>query len=293
MALMLAELIRKGSRLWRGVLAALLGFAAAGMNEVTVPVLLLVLGVGLGYALRRRRCDAVLWLAALVAAGAGTLLVLASPGNVSYWIFDFAFIGATALLTWWLAREHRHRPLPRPSGQTLAAATFALFAVPFALFLLVPWTLGWDAPRRVIEHIHLLFLGGWAACTVLWTAGALHKPAPRWLQRMGAMRRALPWVFAVTATAGLWLGEGTRWALFDLYKGRAARFDRQMRARYAQLHAAREAGEKHVIIERLDDPPVSLLYYDLSAMKDDLYNKAWATMFGLETVAYPPEEKTP
>lgn len=307
---------------WSCVAAALL-VASMGGNEITGLVLLASLAAAAvlgGPTLRLWPLVAVAAVGAAVAWGApGNFVRLHSMAHRPPLLVAVAKSGAAAaycVVTWlgtgvlplagllvagWVQAQSqaRLRPLPLAS---LTRRPLVLTGLLLALLVLsfVPsfWATGLPMPRRARNGMYALFVVGWLLVLYGWLAWYWQRyPAP-------APAR---WPRPVVLTAWAWLGlalltdhnltlrhdqmgaspSTVVQAYRDWLGGSAAAYDRQQRARYAQLREVRPPGGR-VRLDPLRAQPPTLFYYDISVDEQLWGNRAYAQFFGVPAVYVAP-----
>ncbi len=286
--------------------AALLLLIVAGFNEVTMLIFIAVHALWIGFALRERpggRSVAISMLAVLVAGG---LIVWLSPGNAvrqsmyagvrhnvvrsvawsalqtlrfgAEFVANGPLLLATALVVplahRWAAHENDVRV-----GRRLLAVTIGLaILIPIATFPAY-WETGTLGQHRTVNVAYAAFLGLWFVGVSAWAAaGSRAAEATRAFAE--SARRPLAVAFLVgVALTGNSYGVGS-----DLVSGRLAQYDREMTARYAQLHACRDHAASPCAVAPLEVKPASFTVVDLSANPSDWVNAAYARYFNLSEV---------
>lgn len=309
--LLLGYLVGKGKYRVPGcTIAAVVSFLAVGCSEIATAWILPVLLVG-AFLQRKEPTRRWGWFSALGGATAGTSLLLLAPASnirskfnpdkhdvaftietasdqlfetLPRWLLAYAVVGASLVIALYVWRNRDALTLAIPTPRRLALAAAALLVMTLLLHTANPWALGWASPWRVREHIHLVFLAGWFSIWFFVCVCFVRTTRFRNLEeRLTRLRPYLTVGSWLVFVAGAWLGEGTRWVLSDLPQ-RAPAFDGQMKMRYEQIHQARRAGLSELEVDWVADPPVTLLYFDITADPAERYNQLMAEYFGLDRV---------
>lgn len=290
--------------------AFLLALAAMGCNEITAAWMLVLVLTGLIFKWRDR-IYRTRWVAATCGMLLGAVLVLSAPGprtrnefnpeagelwltvrgasqqflhDVPKWILSYAVLGLLliSLIYLWTHRD-RFR-IEVPTRKALIFLTLGWLALTWVLYVPNWWLLGWAAPWRVREHIHLVFLAGWMAILFMVSIRVMHSGRyGKLLDVLGKWRVpgvALAWLLL---TIGLWTGDGTAWAIRDL-EYRAPAYDRTLDARFAYIREAYQRGERDLVVPCIESPPYTLNYYDITPYTYGMYNRFCAEYFGLNSI---------
>ena len=292
--------------------AAVLLFVAIGFNEV-IMALLLLLHLGLVAWHRRVHGRVPGWAWALLAVAiAGALLVLLAPGNagrgahfpmrhrplpslgmslVQTARFCLVWLSSPAVLATGLlfllghdALRQRFPALRRWEGPPWPWAVLAVPAVVFACVFPAYWSTGVLGQYRTLNMACFLFLP--------LLAMALHA----WRMQADAPRKLVPQLAKAPVAAALlgfvliglvFLRNGRR-ANGDLFGGRAALTDRELRARHVLL-ADPNAGDT-VLVPGLTDPARSLCVFDVQQDPGWIQNADYALWFGRRAVLLAPSD---
>lgn len=279
-----------------------LAVGIAGFNETHMVLLVLLHALLLGWhRARQRSWHAGLAAVLLAVLGAAAIMALA-PGNavraaqfplrgdalrsVAWgaaqtarfmlpWLISMAVLVAAVLTSaqgsWlreradWLMRIHRRGVL------TLAAVIVLLV---FAAMALPYWTTGLLGQHRTVN-------AAWLFVAPLMLLALLRfLLASSWLGASPVPGKALWGLFFL----GVFVtGSGGRLSS-DLLSGRFARFDAQVRSRYALIEAAKARDAGALVLPALVDPPSTAHYLDAGADPDGWINRSMAQYFGADAL---------
>ena len=303
--LLLAGLLLRARPL-RGtiVIAPVLAFMMALVNESAMLVEVLLLATGVLWLLDNRKRDRAIWLAALAGCVAGMVVDLTAPGlsarsavyhgertkDVSWALMSsFQYGGRTAVRVasnpaFWgtlvlglpllmrsngvLRRQLKRRWLVIIPLAWLAAVAAATFPSQFAT--------GEFAAGRVMNLAAWVFITGalpGVACIVSLALPKLKKLSLRRLQA----------VALVVVAVGVFTNTNCIRLIKDL--PRAEQYDQQMRVRARTYHAAAASGQGHVRVAELQRKPNTISYHDQPADPNSWHNQLIARYYGLESVA--------
>jgi hypothetical protein len=294
-----------GARAWLWTaLGAPLVVGAAGTNEIAMLLLDGFLLVAVAVAVRQGRSP---WRVAslLLLALGGTLAVLLAPGTLARLALQksdghdltvaVAAAGETAVrqaILWSLAPlapgaillalgaarvagEEDHWSLPHPA----VAAALALAAYATAMFL--PYLTTGKMEMHTLNLAHALFVGG-----ILFVAASSGARARRRRPALASIPAAVRTALVVAALALAFLpGSNLREAWFDVVSGRAARYDSELRERYALIARCPAV----CTVPPLADPPRLLHWFEDAEGTRELpffrrYKTAYAEYFGRERI---------
>ena len=312
--LMVAQLIRAERAITRqasifpsGLVASCCALIAAGTNETSMLLTLLILGAGTLASIRLGRPATIFWITLTAIASAGAAAAVFAPGNFarmdvmdSTGILRPSLWGAAALYLPWVALRMAYWL----SNAGLWAATVLLFfathtcvnstlfrsngfdrrwlAIPLAWFggLLVLNLLGfvvnrYPLPERAESVVYLLFLLGWFPAALILGHYLLgNRPAP-------SGRMVQPLLVAILA-----LSLAGSPNVFEVYKDsyRGYRYWKEMQARFATLELAGKSADRDVVVESLSRPPRTIFATELSTDSANFRNACMASYFGLQKV---------
>ncbi len=280
-----------------------LAILATGTHELIGLVLCTVLLVGTVVTFRAAASGRWLWLAALIAAAAGSWFVISADGNVvrslcwpdrgnplltarltawsvastmTMWLTDGRLWLATALV-WLLPQAEAIAPswlaVARRRWRWLAAMWLGVLG---ALYAAPHWAMGVGMPGRLINTIHFVFLLGWLLATLL--------VAPRmrgWLTARGALRPRLAGAAVVLWAAAVVFSGNSLAALRD-YGGTLQNHDRAMWQRYRTL---RGAGMRDVVLPPTPQRPRGFYQYgEITPDANHWINRGVADYYGVRSV---------
>ncbi|UYZ58427.1 DUF6056 family protein [Hymenobacter latericus] len=312
---------RQTQRNWL-VAACLLAVAIVGGNETNaVPLLLGTGAVALLSSLQQRRIARGYVVLALVVAAACAATILA-PGNFvrldqstrqyTWWqALDKGGLTAYRLVVNWLGngvlaavagllapvafRLSKKADLPLNRLARRPLLMLVLMAVSLVLLMFVAfWTTSLAMPPRSKNVLYLFFLVWWFLHAYAWARYFWRKldvqavSVPRAVQVALVLWIALVFAFGHTRRMR---GREPREnannivvAYRDWLGGAAARYDRQLTARYAYLHTPTPPD---VVVARLQEPPATILFSDLETNPNDWANQAYAEYFGKRSIRIP------
>lgn len=298
---------RHASALFSGLAAACCALVAAGANETSMLLALLILGAGALASMFLRRPATGLWIALTVVALAGTAAAVLAPGNfarmdaldstgllrpslwgaallylpwvglrMAYWLSNAGLWAAVLLL--FVATHSRVRNALFQSG----SFNFRWFAVPLAWIggLLVLNLLGfvvnrYPLPERAESVVYLLFLLGWFPTALIVSHYLLgNAPAPS---------GRLAWSAPVAVLAISLAGSPN---VFEVYKDsyRGYRYWKEMQVRFAALELAQQSGDRDPVVTSISRPPRTLFATELTTDPANFRNVCMAGYFGLQSV---------
>ncbi|AYA38016.1 hypothetical protein D3Y59_13780 [Hymenobacter oligotrophus] len=304
------------------VAACLLAVVIVGGNETNaVPLLLGAGAFAILCSLEQRRIAWPYVLLALVVGAACTATFLA-PGNfvrldqstrqytvwqaldkgglaayrlVVNWLGNGVLLALTVLLAPVGIGLHKVPTLPlnRLAKRPLLMLVLMAVSLMFLMFVAF-WTTSLAMPPRSKNVLYLFFLVWWFLHAYAWARYGWSKLG---VQRL-AVPRALQWGLILWVVVVFAFGHTRRMrgreprdnannivvAYRDWLGGAAARYDRQLTARYAYL---RTATPPDVMVERLLDPPATVLFSDLETNPNDWANQAYAEYFGKRSIRVP------
>ncbi|MBK8226660.1 MAG: hypothetical protein IPK70_05740 [Flavobacteriales bacterium] len=179
------------------------------------------------------------------------------------------------LRTWMRASPVLSERLPRPLpiAIVLGVAFFACMALPF-------WASGLLGQHRTVNAALLVLLPGWLLLLASLRVEVLKRSARPWpLINEGAQR----WVLGLLLVTCMATGSGGRVSA-DLLSGRLARFDAQLRSRYASIGEAKTRSTDILELPPLADPPRSLRYLDATGDPEHWINRSLANYLQADSV---------
>lgn len=302
------------------VIASVLLFLIVGCNEsIAVPILLTTWGYAALESLRQRRLVG-LGIVLVVGLGCAMAFLapgniarteeeqnirpdlITSAGRVvvfmSYclvnWFGNGILLVVTLLLTPVFARfaQVPHLPL----NQVVQHRVFLTLLIPtfLAAGLLPAFVVtGNPPPPRAQDLLYQCLIINWFLAAYAWVFYFTHKPSGlntpfqlpafvRW-----SLLAWLPLTFLTDYNHHLW-DTGYRFstnnsllAYRDLLHGRAARYDKQLTARY---HYLRTTWSSQVEVTPLITPPITVFFSDISRNPDNWDNRAYADFFGKSSI---------
>ncbi|WP_332369410.1 DUF6056 family protein [Spirosoma telluris] len=142
---------------------------------------------------------------------------------------------------------------------------------------------------RLINVVNLTFWLSWIYNLTLWVAFLRPRLNP---DRWQVNTRMLTYVLLVWAIASAAVGPVIPVVYGDWLSGRAAQYDHEMEQRYAQLA---KPGSQVSLIAPLSNYPVSLFLEDIHADPKYLWNRCWADYYHKKTIllAEKPNQSAP
>lgn len=277
--------------------AGLLAIVTIGANEISMLLVLAILGAGLGYAVWQRRDSRLFWLALGIIAALAAVFSVLAPGNYQryagigatdhmlrpqpwlalllylpwvtlrllYWLSNLG-LWASALLVFVLsfqpvrARLHDAEGRFRRSFLLLPALWIALLFLLSAIGFLIN---RYPLPERAESVLYLLFLLGWYPTFVIlaqrWSGAAGRLTDRRWLAPAAALL-----LVNLLGTPNVF--EGYK----DVYRG--YRYTQEMQARNAAIAAALQRGAQDITVASISRPPRTLFATDIATDPDDFKN---------------------
>ncbi|MBD2752756.1 hypothetical protein IC230_07640 [Spirosoma sp. BT704] len=302
---------RKGFGLQPGFLLAesLLITAIIGSSEMTMVLVLSVLGlITLGDLIQRRRLSATILI--LLAVGAvSCYFLMKAPGNsvrlggnpegrnvpftliASLW-YAATYVPRQLLLTPWLPLALLYLPVAWQlvgSRQRLSDLPPYLRLHPLlgiahgaltvlALISLHFYGVGIPPIPRLINLVNLAFWLSLLYNLTLLVVAFRHRFQPDSLQ---PYFRSLMMALTVWAIITASTGKVVRTVYGDWLSGRAAQYDREMKARYEELA---KSTNPNMLMTPLATYPVSLFMDDIHTDPKHLWNRCWAEYFHKKTV---------
>jgi hypothetical protein len=307
------------------LLTAALLFLTVGCNEtIAVPILLTVWGVAAVESWRQRQ---VVGVVVVLAVSVGCALAFLAPGNSArmaeehamspgllkaglgalkftaycfiIWLGNGILVAVTLLLVPVFARLARLPTLP--INQLVRYPVLLTLLVPaFMVAGLFPslYVTGALAPPRALNMLYLCFLVVWLLAAYAWVyyfiqhhpAAALGLPSfVRWV-----LLAWLPLTFLNDYNHRLLPGyrlstNNSFLAYRDLLHGSADRYDAELMARYHYLRSSSVARPQ---VAPLSDPPITLLFSDITTDTTNWANMAYAEFFGKKTIVLQPDTST-
>ncbi|TGE26597.1 DUF6056 family protein [Hymenobacter metallicola] len=310
--------------------AALLAVLVIGGNETNaLPVLVGTISFTLLRCIQRRTLDWEYLLLSAVVVGACAVAFLA-PGNfvrlhghqqqysllkaadrgalsayrsLINWMGNGVLLSVTVLLAPVSSRLSRHPDLPL--NQLARRPLFSTLLLPVTtilVFSLAHYATSTSMPPRSQNVLYLFFLLGWFLTTHAW---ALRFWQPRQFFSF-SLPAAVRWLLAAWIVLAFFWADQFRargrdkvdnvnnilQAYQDWLGGAAARYDAQLMARYAHLQSW-ESPRQDVVVEPLQAPSKTLLFYDITPDASDWSNQAYAEFFGKSSVRVPAAPPAP
>ncbi|MCC3151553.1 DUF6056 family protein [Hymenobacter sp. BT770] len=312
------------ARRWPLLATAALLLLAVGCNEpLALPVLLTVWAGAAVESWRQRR---LVGLAVVLAVSAGCAVSFLAPGNAGrmavehsaspgilkailgvieftvyclvVWLGNGLLVVVTLLLVPVFARLAKLPALPLNH----------LVRHPLLLTLLVPaflaaglfpslWATGALAPPRALDLLYICFIGSWMLAAYAWIAYFGQRPhATTAPLRLPAFVRwtLLAWLpitflndYNHRLLPGYRLSTNNSFTAYrDLLSGAAARYDAELTARYRFLQTTPLA---QPTVAPLTDPPLTLLFSDITTNPTDWSNLAYADFFKKKSIVTRPD----
>ncbi|HRD52621.1 MAG TPA: hypothetical protein PKY96_08235, partial [Flavobacteriales bacterium] len=162
-------------------------------------------------------------------------------------------------------------PRPWPIAIVLVLLLFMCMALPY-------WASGLLGQHRTVNATLLVLLPGWllllASIRIEWIRRR-HWPAMKESLQLAA--------FGLLLIACVTTGSGGR-ITTDLLSGRLARFDAQMRQRYAAIEESAANHERLLEWPALNDPPRSLRYLDATPDPEHWINRSVTNYLGADSL---------
>jgi len=298
-------------KLVRYVCLVLACFCVTGLHELFAVVLCITLGIGTIATILTRHPRRWFWTVALLAATAGTAIVILAPGNkaralsqfagippatwkqivvagvsnfglhVLPWFFDVKLLAATLLLAWHPAiRKLRPAWVCRhkwPLG--LACLAGWLLNTTFPLFL--PQLVNSQAfvlPPRTMDGVYATFLLGWFGTAFVFT-----RPAAAGERENHIGRLTLAMVSLMLAIS-LLEAPNSLMMMRDL-RLNAASWNAAVVKRMNIIERAQAENRPGVVVPKLPEAPPSLFYIEAVPDPKAWPNVCFESYFGLKTFA--------
>jgi hypothetical protein len=196
------------------------------------------------------------------------------------WLSNGAVLVAAVVFVPIAESWRRRHPQPRPGAARLLRLLIAGLAlvVPIAAFPAY-WETGTLGQHRTANAAFFAFLLLSFCAIPTWLAARGEPP-----NALLALGRQWRWPLAALLVAALAFTRNSYALGSDLVSGRLARFDREMRDRYALLDACRRRGAHTCDIDPFAERPASFFVLDVSPEPTDWVNVAYARYFGLAQV---------
>ncbi|WP_246859492.1 DUF6056 family protein [Spirosoma sp. KCTC 42546] len=300
---------RQGFRFQPGYLLveSLLVTAIIGSSEMTMVLMLSVLGlIAFVDLIQRRRLSGTI-VCLFVVAGVSVYYLMKAPGNairlggnpnssnipltlISSLRYMAPYIAQQVVRTPWLPLSLLYLPLawqltgPRLAGSSTSGLPSYLrvhpllgmlhgFATILALISLHFYGVGIAPIPRLINVVNLTFWLSWIYNLTLWVAFLRPRLQP---DRLLTNARSVVYVLLVWALASASVGPVLPVVYSDWLSGRAAQYNREMEQRYAQLA---KSSDQTSLLAPLSHYPVSLFLEDIHADPKYLWNRCWADYF--------------
>jgi len=297
------------SKLWRMVVACLLGLIVPAFHELLGGLLVLVLSAATIKLLFSKNQNRWMWFAVWVATAIGFLIVFLAPGNAirattyanrgNYritlklsvdtillyllpWGLDFK-LWLLAVLLWLDPRTARLRKqLPGLSSRRSIGIFFGIWLSLLVLAMVATiWKTGAPLPPRTMNIIYGAFLAGWVVTTFLLARPVLSLLIHR------SQRVALRSMVLVLLSASIASSSNTLVGLADILHGRARQWNVQLNRRFDLLKSANRNAE--VQVDPLLVHPSSYIPWE-EVTEDPNYwsNQCISQYFGLSSVRVGP-----
>jgi hypothetical protein len=270
------------SKLWRTILACLLGLIVPAFHELLGGVLVLILSAIMITTFVLKSPSLRVYGTVWAAAGIGFLIVFLAPGNAvrltSYpnranYAFTYKFSLDTVLLyllPWCLDFKHwllavllwfdpriasLRRQLPR-LGSLRFIGSFCCIWLSLLMIgvIMTIWKTGEPVKPRTLNLIYGVFLAGWVSMAFLLARPILSFSVHR-TQRLVLRSIILILLAVLIASSG-----NTLLGLADIIHGRARSWNAQLNRRFALLNSA--SRETDLIVEPLSVHPLSYINWD-------------------------------
>lgn len=301
----LADSHRTGSRKWTLTAAILLIFAVSGSNETHMATMLFIFAAALAWrSIKNRSIDNFFAVFFILAAIASAIVIIA-PGNYARMAHDShaatdlaAILKQSAAVTAQLVRDQATNPLfliltvcailfftsklqnSSVRGPSFSPGAFLVFWICGILVTVVPVVrvLGW-VPDRVLNVTVLIFIAGWFLL--------IHEVIRRMLVQ-GSFRlgnaSASRYIMAILiglAILSLWRSGNVQAGWKNLLDGSAARYDSELRERYAQIQ---KCTDEICVVPPLTVSPSILFHEDIGPDPDFWLNRPYAEYFGKKAI---------
>lgn len=297
----------KASRSVLLLLSAGLTIAAIGSNEVSMILTVMLIACGTWYSVRKQRQSRWFWLTLLFIGIVFTLISVLAPGNFQ----RFSSIEGDAMIrpTPWMAvilyiPWVTLRILYWLSNPGLWASAFVMLIFtaesarnilyqegPFRRsFLAVPvfWICGifalnaigflinrYPLPERAESVVFLFFLLGWYPSFLILG----NFLAADHIRNHGKRLMLTTMILLLVGMLGAPnVFEGYK----DTYRG--YRYAKEMQARFAQIDAAIQRGDKEITLSSISRPPRTLFATDITSDPKNFRNACLGTYYGFDTV---------
>lgn len=263
----------KGARSFTFLLCSVLIVAIVGSTETTMIIFAMLVAVITVKMLLLKTEECWMWVIFSIITVACALIVVSSPGNairssffpnkyrflyslgmslrqevafLSIWFSNISFLFGTLLFIPLAAKLSDRADLPKYFRIHPLIPTLLLLAVIFLGLFPAYWSTGMMGQHRTVNTAYFFFLIGWFICLVIWVKYLKEK---RWLKK-----ESLPAYVYLIGVAfllfNLYFSNNTRTAIGDLVRGRAYRYDMEVKSRDAQYEQCAREG-------RVEDCPVA------------------------------------
>lgn len=291
------------SRLWRTIVACLLGLILPAFHELLGGILLLILSALTMRMILSRSPHSRMWIVVWIATVVGFLIVFLAPGNairmstfpnrakyatifklsldtVRYylvpWCLDFK-LWLMAVLLWIDPRTASfRRQLPGLSSlRSIAGFCCIWLSLVMTAIGAAIWSIGEPIPPRTMNLIYGIFLAGWVVMAFLLAQPTLSHSI------RATCRPALRSITLVLLSALIVSSNNTVMALTDIIHGRARSWHVQMNRRFALLKSARG---RDLQVETPSVYPLSYSWDDVTEDPDYWSNQCVSQYFGETSV---------
>jgi hypothetical protein len=293
------------------VIALFLIVFIIGLNEISMLILFCLLAFISIIKRARTRGNRLVMIAFLIGAGCAAYFVFSSPGNVARasvypgandfnYAFRSSFWRAGSLALNWAGSSplllltilfvpvcfemvHKNKSLFLQS--LLSVHPIVSMCVYYALLVLTLfpayWSMGCPPPERVENVTCFVFTIGWYLNVLLICNYCVQKgvrstgPLPGY-----AVVIIFIFIFcSMKIHSNQTNNIGLAW--YDLLKGTAASYNKEMKERYATIRACRS---DMCEVDSLDHVPVSIFYDDIEADENDWKNQIYASYFSKKAI---------
>jgi hypothetical protein len=163
------------------------------------------------------------------------------------------------------------------------------------------WVNGIPSPPRALNMLYVCFVVSWLLAAYAWVQYFATRPGSEASFQLPALFRWallawLPFTFLTDynhhlRNPGYRLStNNSSLAYRDLLHGAGARYNAELNARY---HFLRTDAAPRPQVPALTDPPITLLFSDITADTTDWANTAYAEFFGKKTIVLQPDTLRP
>ncbi|MGB9178692.1 MAG: hypothetical protein WCB68_05535 [Pyrinomonadaceae bacterium] len=272
----------KGVRVLMFLSSCILIVAIIGSTETTMVIFALLVFTITIKTLVAKSAERWMWLVFLILTIACAFVVLSSPGNAirsSYfpnrsrflfslgmslrqeisflliWFSNISFLLGTILFIPVAAGLSDNAALPKFFRINPLIPTLLLLLIIFLGLFPAYWSTGMMGQHRTVNTAYFFFLIGWFICLVVWINYLKEK--------LRLKTESLPsYVYVICVPVllfNLYFSNNTRGAIADLVRGRAYRYDIEVKKRYAQFEqCAREGRIENCPVAQTSELPATI-----------------------------------